>query len=251
MRGLARFGFVLLAVFCLAGLSRAPGFADSAGETAAWKALQQAPSDPAIVSFLETYPESPHRQDAATMLARLRGTSPADVLDQYGSSRPGSQQPGSQQPDAAKAPQPAVAMPAALPAPKQEEPAPVGTFLLDGRTYYDDHSGFYDWQDTLVLNADGTAELTTKYRVSLYSGWHLNDCPSGTRVGTYLWKRKYTTTVTGSTVTLYGKGPAAESRVDPICWDRDSDLNDGEPWVLTWFGGRLSSRDGAYVKRSY
>src|SRR4051794_24902305 len=96
MRGFACRSLVLVVVVVLLALARAPAKADSQAELAAWTAIQQSPSDAAIVAFLTTYPESPFRDKAAAMLADLRGTSPADVLDQYGASRaPQSTPPGS------------------------------------------------------------------------------------------------------------------------------------------------------------
>jgi hypothetical protein len=243
MRRLARIGLVLLALFLVA----APALAESPGELEAWRAVESAPSDAALVAFLVKYPQSPFRQKAAAMLADLRGTSPADVLDQYG----GLKGSPSTSPAAAPASPGPAGSAAAAPEEDAAPKAPAGVFEQEGRVNYDDKSGWYSWEDTLVLNADGTAELTTKYRTSLYSGWYLNGCESGTRVGTYLWKRKYTFTVGADRVTFKPQGPSETSRLDPACWDRDPSPDSYEPWSLDWIGGRLSNSDGEYVRRPY
>lgn len=245
MRGFARTGLVLIAVFLLAGLWQVPAGADSPGEFEDWNAIVRAPTDPAIAAFLIKYPASPFREKAAAMLADLRGTSPADVLDQYG----GSKTPGSS---------PAVQGSAgAVPAPAstREEPKLVGTFARSSRKYYDDKSGFFEWDDTLVLNADGTADLTSKYTVSLRPFYWLRGCESGSgyvagpRVGTYRWTRKYTVAVAATTLSLEPQGPAEVSWVDPFCWEPGAGTGGDKPWVLDWVDGRLSDDDGAYVRK--
>ncbi len=238
MRGLARWGLVLIAVVVLAGLGRAPAGADSPGERAAWTAVQQTPTDPAIVAFLTNYPESPFRDEAAAMLADLRGTSPADVLDQYGTS---------------KVPQ--STPPAPTPASKPEPPQPVGTFARSDRGYYDDQSGFDAWEDTLVLNADGTADVTVKHTVSLRPYYSLRGCGSGSayisgaRVGSYRWTRKYTIAAAATNLSLQPRGPAEVSWIDPYCWTPGVGTGEDKPWVLDWANGRLSDDDGVYVRK--
>ena len=240
MRELARWGLVLIVVVVLVGLGRAPAGADSPGEFEAWTAIQQTPTDAAIVAFLTTYPASPFRDKAASILADLRGTSPADVLDQYGAS---------------KAPQstpPESTSPPPTPTSKQEPPAPpqpVGTFTRSDREYYDDQSGFFEWEDTLVLNADGTADLTYKETVSLRPYYSLRGCGSGSRVGSYRWQRKYTVAVDATTLTLQPQGPAEVSWVDPYCWQPGAGTGADKPWVMDWVDGRLSDNDGAYARK--
>ncbi|GAB2178287.1 hypothetical protein [Dongia sp. agr-C8] len=241
MRRLARAGLVLLAVLFLIGLARAPVLAEAPGEFEAWSAIERAPTDAALVDFLVKYPQSPFRQKAAALLADLRGTSPADVLDQYGGYQ--SVAPGSAAP--------AAAAPAALSAP----PLPAGTYARSGREDYDDKSGSLEWEDELVLNADGTAELTVKYRTSLRTYWYLTGCESSTnyspspRVGTYRWKRKYTVTVDATTMSLQPQGPAEISWIDPYCWKPGAGTGGEETWVLDWVDGRLSDEDGAFTRK--
>ena len=238
MQGFVRYGLVLIAVFFLVGLGPAPAGADSPEEFEAWSAIERAPTDAALAAFLTKYPQSPFRQKAAAKLAELRGTSPADVLDQYGGS---------------KSPQPTTASPA--PANKQEPPRLVGTFSRSDRKYYDDKSGFYEWEDALVLNPDGSADLTVKYTVSLRPFYSLRGCGTGSayvsapRVGTYRWTRKYTVTVAATTLSLQPQGPAEVSWVDPSCWEPGAGTGEDKPWVLDWVDGRLSDDDGDYVRK--
>jgi hypothetical protein len=238
MRGFVRYGLVLIAVFFLAGLGPAPAGADSPGEFEAWSAIERAPTDAGLADFLTKYPQSPFRQKAAAKLAELRGTSPADVLDQF---------PGS------KVPQSAAAGPA--PASKPEPPKLVGTFSRSDREYYDDKSGFFEWEDTLVLNADGTADLTTKYTVSLRPFYYLRGCDTGStyvsapRVGTYRWTRKYTVTVAATTLSLQPEGPAEVSWVDPSCWEPGAGTGEDKAWVLDLVDGRLSDADGDFARK--
>lgn len=244
MRGLARCGVILMAVLFLAG---GPAGADSSPEFEAWTAIQQTPTDAAIVDFLVKYPQSPFRQKAAGMLADLRGTSPADILDQYG----GSRAPLS----ASTAREPASSAPAAVNEP--ESLKLVGTFTRSHQEKYDDNSGYFEWEDELVLNADGTADLTVKHTVHLRSDWYwsLRGCKSGTsyssspRVGTYRWKRKYTVTFAATTVSLQPQGPAEVSWIDPYCWQPNAGTGEDKTWVLNLVDGRLSDEDGAYVKK--
>ena len=238
MRLFARYGLVLIAVFLLAGLGPAPAAADSPGEFEAWSAIERAPTDAGLAAFLTKYPDSPFRQKAAAKLAELRGTSPADVLDQYGGSKAS--------PSAAAAPAPAS---------KQEPPKLVGTFARSDREYYDDNSGFFEWEDTLVLNPDGTADLTVKYTVSLRPYYSLRGCATGTayvsapRVGTYRWTRKYTVTVAAAALSLQPQGPAEVSWVDPSCWEPGAGTGEDKPWVLDRVDGRLSDDDGDFARK--
>jgi len=243
MRRLVRYGLVSVVVLFLAQLGTIPAGADSSAEFDAWNAIQRSPSDQAIVSFLTTYPESPFRDKAAAMLAELRGTSPADVLDQYGASR---------------SPQyPTTEQAAPAPASKQESPKLVGTFTRSHQEKYEDNSGYFEWEDELVMNADGTADLTVKYKVHLRSDWYwsLRGCESSTnyssspRIGTYRWKRKYTVTAAATSVTLQPQGPAEVSWVDPYCWQHGAGTGEDKSWVLNWAGGRLSDDDGDYARK--
>jgi len=245
MRLLARYGLVLIVVLFLLGSGPAPAAADSSAEFEAWGAVERAPTDAALVAFLTKYPQSPFRQKAAVLLAELRDTSPADVLDQYGGSN--TTQPAT--------PQSASAAPA--PANKQEPQQLVGTFVRSHQENYEDNSGYFAWEDELVLNADGTADLTVRHKVHLRSDWYwsLRGCESGTnyssspRVGTYRWKRKYTVTVAATTVSLLPQGPAEVSWVDPFCWQPGASTGSDEPWVLDLVDGRLSDDDGDYVRK--
>ncbi len=239
MRRLARAGLALMTLFFLA----LPAMADSPGEFEAWSAVERAPTDAGLVDFLKRFPQSPFRQKAAVLLADLRGTSPADVLDQYG---------GSNLPPSASLATPASA--SASPADTQAA-LPVGTFSRGAREDYDDKSGWYEWEDELVLNADGTAELTVKYKVSLRPYWYLTGCESSTnystsaRVGTYRWKRKYTVTVEPATLSLQPQGPADISWIDPYCWKPGAGTGNDEAWVMDWVDGRLSDKDGAFTRK--
>lgn len=244
MRGLARCGAILMVVLLLAG---APARADSSPELSAWTAIQQKPTDAALVDFLVKYPRSPFRGKAAAMLADLRDTSPADVLDQYG---------GSSVPQSASAvPESASAAPA--PADESDSPKLVGIFTRGHQEKYDDNSGYFEWEDELVLNADGTADLTVKHTEHLRSDpfFALRGCRSGTnysmspRVGTYRWQRKYTVTVAATTVSLQPQGPAEVSWIDPYCWQPNPVTGDDNTWVLNLVDGRLSDDDGAYVRK--
>lgn len=149
--------------------------------------------------------------------------------------------------------QPSAPSAGAQPAPSpKSKPAPFGTFAQYGRLNYNDRSGYFDWDDALVIREDGTAEMTTKYKESLFPGWHLRGCDRGQQAGSALLFQKFTVEVNAAIVSLRRQGPIEVSRVEPSCWTLTQSNVESifqDPWVLDWVDGRLKNQDGEYYRQ--
>jgi hypothetical protein len=156
-------------------------------------------------------------------------------------------------PQAAPSAAPATPAPAAAtsPAPASKpKSGPYGTWAQSGRKNYSDRSGFDDFTDTLVIREDGTAEATTRYKVTFNPGWHLKGCGEGATQGVEVMTAKFTVTVSGSTVTLARQGQAIRTRFEPPCWQYEQSAAPlDKPWVLTWTNNRLKDQDGEYFRQ--
>ena len=134
--------------------------------------------------------------------------------------------------------------------PAQAPSKPIGAFAYSGRQDYDDRSGFKEWDDTLTIREDGTAELKRKYKMVLYSKWYVSGCQEGVRSGSALLVQNYRVTIAGSTVTFTRQGPTEVTRLDPACWDRfTEDDFFTETWSLQWNDGRLTNDSGDEYRR--
>jgi hypothetical protein len=133
--------------------------------------------------------------------------------------------------------------------PPQDQKQPIGTFAQHGHQTFDDRSGWFEWDDTLVIHKDGTAEVTTKYKINLYSGWYLTGCSDEKRVGTDLRTEHFTVVFDKTTVSLRHQGPIEVSKADPPCWRDTVDDDPTEPWVLDWIDGHLKDKDGEYYRQ--
>lgn len=141
-----------------------------------------------------------------------------------------------------------VPVPSPPPAPKSKK-QPYGTFAQSSRTSYDDHSGYYDRDDTLTIREDGTAELRSRYKVNLDSEWHLKGCEDNVRQGVRILTWKMKATVTERTVTLRLDGTPQRTR-EPSCWAyAESEDDPDHVWVLNWIDGRLKDDSGEYFRQ--
>ncbi|GAB2177000.1 hypothetical protein DLREEDagr8_25580 [Dongia sp. agr-C8] len=141
---------------------------------------------------------------------------------------------------------PPATTPAPVPKSKSE---PYGTFAQSGRRTFDDRSGYEDWDDTLIIRKDGTAELTTRYKVTYFEEWKLKGCEDGTKHGMEVIKSKFRVTVSTNTVSLVQQGKSERPRAEPSCWQYELKEPSGEPWVFSWSDGRLKDKDGEYFRQ--
>lgn len=127
---------------------------------------------------------------------------------------------------------------------------PYGTFAQSGRMNYENRSGYYEWNDTLTINADGTAEMTIRYKVTLNPGWWLTGCSHDAKQGVEVLLRKFTASVSASTVTLQPQGSRDRLRFKPACWTAEKEEKvPNDPWILDWIDGHLMSSDGEYFRQ--
>jgi hypothetical protein len=129
---------------------------------------------------------------------------------------------------------------------------PYGTFAQHGRYTYDDQSGYYDWDDTLIIRRDGTAEMTTRHEETLKLGWRLPGCDDSVTAGSLELRQEFTVSVVDEVVSLDRQGPIEILRKEPACWEADqASLADvyRDPWTLQWRNSRLTNKDGEYFRQ--
>jgi hypothetical protein len=113
--------------------------------------------------------------------------------------------------------------------------------------------GVFGWEQTVTLQKNGTAEITTKYMVDMLEGWQLFGCSEGQTKGLVLSKQTFSSTVEDSVIVLDPKGPAVMTQLEPACW-RYPQSHGQVPGniegrsVLDWVGGRLMNAQGEYVQ---
>ena len=139
--------------------------------------------------------------------------------------------------------------PSAAVAPGQQQSKPIGSFAYSGREDYDDRSGFEEWDDTLTIREDGTAELSEKYHMVLYRKWYVGGCEEYIQSGNALAVQDYRVTVEGSTVTFTREGSTEVKRMDPACWNLSREDFFVETWSLQWQDGRLTNKSGKEYRR--
>jgi hypothetical protein len=123
----------------------------------------------------------------------------------------------------------------------------AGTYAQHGHLNYEDQSGWFEWDDTLVVHDDGTAVMTTKFKRSVSRGWHLHGCDGdGPREASDVWTQHLTYTIEGSAVSFDRQGPVEVTKVDPPCWKHEITM---DSWSLDWVGSRLKKRDGEYFRQ--
>jgi hypothetical protein len=146
---------------------------------------------------------------------------------------------------------PAVMPEPSDPAPKNAPPQnyrpPFGRFAQHGHKDFDDRSGWFEWDDTLVIRKDGTAEIISRYKVNFYTGWYLKGCRDGMREGSDVWTMRFQVLFDATTATFYRQGPIEVSDVEPSCWQHSERFKD--PRHMRWIDGHLTDGDGEYVRQ--
>lgn len=131
---------------------------------------------------------------------------------------------------------------------------PYGTFVQRGDFPIGGGAGNsvkFSWEQTVVLQTDGSAEIATKYSAEMASGWQLAGCADGERSGFVVVNQVFSATMSGTVITLVPRGSMTVSHAEPSCWRYPAFNGNEDPnkaQVLDWVDGRLGNAQGEYVR---